>query len=371
MAVHAPPHDALRRALVIPDLTDPAHGRHAMQKLLADLLDGLRALWGCAVLVQRGSPAVSTHDNWEALRYPPDAAARDARYTRRIDAGRVLRSHTSAMIPQALRLASEAGLADVLLACPGLVYRRDVIDRLHTGEPHQLDLWRLAPRALGPADLEAMVRAVVSAALPGSALRVLPAVHPYTLQGLEIEVSAAGGWVEVGECGLAHPDVLRGCGLDPESIGGLAMGLGLDRLLMLRKGVDDIRLLRSTDPRIAAQMEDLEPYRPVSSMPPVRRDLSLAVEDELEPEELGDRVRAAVGDRARSLESVEVVAETPCGELPPAARARLGMRPGQKNVLLRVVIRDHERTLTDAEANDLRNEIYAAVHRGDAMEWAT
>ena len=55
---------------------------------------------------------------------------------------------------------------------------------------------------------------------------------------------------------------------------GLAMGLGLDRALMLRKGIGDIRLLRSADPRVADQLLDLEPYRPVSSMPPARRDLS-------------------------------------------------------------------------------------------------
>lgn len=152
---------------------------------------------------------------------------------------------------------------------------------------------------------------------------------------------------------------------------GLAMGMGLDRLLMLAKGMDDIRILRSADPRIAAQMLDLRPYRPVSSQPPVRRDLSIAVTADRTPEEQGDRVRQALGERVKSLESVEVLSETPYEQLPPAARERIGMAPGQKNVLVRIVILDLVRTLTSAEANALRDAVYAALHEGSAWQWAS
>ena len=105
----------------------------------------------------------------------------------------------------------------------------------------------------------------------------------------------------------------------------LAARMGLDRLLMLRKGIPDIRLLRSADPRVAGQMLDLTPYREVSAMPPVRRDLSIVVDGDRTPEELGDRVRAALGSRAAALEAVEVKAETPAAALPPPARERLSI----------------------------------------------
>ena len=82
-------------------------------------------------------------------------------------------------------------------------------------------------------------------------------------------------------------------------------------------------------------------------------------------------MRAALGGRAESVESVEVVSETGAGELPPAARRRLGIVPGQKNVLLRVVLRALSRTLTHAEANELRHAINAADHEGPTMEWAS
>jgi phenylalanyl-tRNA synthetase alpha chain len=149
------------------------------------------------------------------------------------------------------------------------------------------------------------------------------------------------------------------------------MGLGLDRALMLRKGIDDIRLLRATDPRIASQMLDLSPYREVSTMPPVRRDLSLALDDAPSAEALGDRVREALGEDASLVESVDVAGATPAAELPDAARARLGIAPHQTNVLVRVTLRALERTLTHAECNDLRDRIYAALHRGTAWSWAS
>jgi phenylalanyl-tRNA synthetase alpha chain len=257
----------------------------------------------------------------------------------------------------------------VLLACPGLVYRRDRIDRLSVGEPHQLDLWRIASRPLEAADLREMASLVVEALLPGAGYRALPAEHPYTVDGLELEVRQDGRWVEIAECGLASPVVLGQAGLSPARSGGLAMGIGLDRVLMLRKGVDDIRLLRSPDPRVAAQMRDLEPYRLVSSMPPIRRDLSIAVTGEVDAESLGDRVREALGPRATSVESVEVLSVTPGEDLPETARARIGISPGQRNVLVRVVLRDLESTLTSEEANALRDRIYGALHQGDAYQW--
>jgi phenylalanyl-tRNA synthetase alpha chain len=178
-------------------------------------------------------------------------------------------------------------------------------------------------------------------------------------------------WIEVGECGLALPAVLAEAGLDPERFSGLAMGIGLDRVLLLRKRMSDIRLLRATDPRIASQMLDLSPYREVSSMPPVRRDLSIAVRADLAVEELGDRVRTVLGDRASSVEEVTILSEASYGELPEAAVLRLGMTPGQKNVLVRVVLRDLDRTLTSHEANVLRDDVYDALHEGSVRTWAS
>ena len=366
----------VRRSLSVHDLTDKAQGPHAMQILLRGVVEALREAWGCEVLVHRESPIVSVEENYDALYYHPEGASRDARYTRYLNGRTILRTQTSVMIPGLLRRLAQRRepWSDVLLVCPGLVYRRDAIDRLHTGELHQMDLWRIKKGpALSTEDLTEMVRLLASAALPNHEVRTDPAEHPYTTKGLQIEArdpSGGGAWVEVGECGMALPGLLRENGLDPARITGLAMGLGLDRLLMLRKGMEDIRLLRSDDPRIVDQMLDLSPYRPVSDQPAIRRDLSIAVPEDRTAEELGDRVREALGQRSELVESVEVLSETAYGDLPPTAIERLGISSGQKNALLRVVLRNLRRALTAEEANKLRDEVYAAVHEGAAWQWA-
>ena len=203
------------------------------------------------------------------------------------------------------------GRYDRLHALPGLVYRRDSIDRTHVGAPHQVDLWRLKARGLlGAADLDQMMAAVVEAVLPAALhpdveWRATPATHSYTDTGRQLDVlvtqpDGSREWLELAECGLVAAQVLRGSGLDPRRWAGLAMGLGLDRALMLRKGIRDIRLLRSENPDIQAQLLDLRPYRPVSVMPEVRRDLSLVLGSaaEADVELLGDRARTALGAEA-------------------------------------------------------------------------
>jgi phenylalanyl-tRNA synthetase alpha chain len=363
---------AVRRALSTRDLTNPEDGRHGMQVLLDSIERALANVWNVPVTRHRSNPVVPIQDNYDRLLYPPDAIARDARYTRYLSSELVLRTHTSAMIPPLLEQLAQAPPRDVLLSCPGIVYRRDKIDRTHTGEPHQVDLWRvrtILPR-LGLRDLDEMIETTVKSSLPGRRHRIVGADHPYTLHGRQVEVEQGGRWLEVGECGLAHPAVLAAAGL-PGTSSGLAMGLGLDRIMMLRKGIDDIRLLRATDPRIVEQMLDLRPYRRVSRMPAVRRDISIAISGEVDAEQLGDAVRGALGPSASSVESVDVLSATPVEDLPEVAKRRLGMMHGGCNVLLRVVLRDLDRTLTDEDANRIRDRIYAALHEGTAKQWAT
>jgi phenylalanyl-tRNA synthetase alpha chain len=390
--------------LAIRDLTDPASGPHAIQQLVDIAVSALATAWGEPAGPQvrwcRGPRVVPVADNYDRLGYDPSDVTRAVRYTRYVDATRMLRSHSTAMVPPALRqlamsqpamsqpalsqpalsqpalsqpalsqLAAPDAADDVLLVCPGIVYRRDAIDWQHTGTPHQLDLWRISRRPLGPANLDEMISALLAALVPGLASRSEPRQHPYTAAGRQVDVQTSHGWMEVWECGLSKPAMLAQAGLVGHS--GLALGMGLDRLLMLRKEIPDIRLLRSADPQVAVQMHDLAPYRPVSRQPSVRRDLSVAVDSAEDAETLGDRIRDALGADADAVEDVRVLSSAAPGDLPAAALARLGLQPSQRNLLVRVVLRRLDRTLTDAEANLLRDRIYAAIHQGRAHEeWA-
>lgn len=321
----------LTAALTIRDLSDPAQGPHAMQTLLTAVVARLTDLWNVPATLHRTTPLVATADNYDRLGYRHDDVTRDARYSRHASPTVMLRSHTSAGIPAVLdSLTTVDESYDRLHVLPGLVYRRDAVDRTHVGTPHQVDLWRLKARGLlTDRDLLTLAGGVVDAVLPGAIWRAVPAKHSYTSHGLQIDVETPSGWLELAECGMVSTRILRGSGLDPRRWSGLALGMGLDRALMLRKGIDDIRLLRSTDPRIAGQLLDLKPWRPVSLMPAVRRDLSILCSADDDDETLGDSAREALGDDVEVLQSLSVLARTSASQLPPAARARLQPAPGQ------------------------------------------
>src|SRR4029450_12899617 len=127
---------------------------------------------------------------------------------------------------------------------------------------------------------------------------------------------------------------------------------------------DTVLRHRSAHLRSAPEWLDLGVYQVVSTLPPVRRDVSVAVDAhaEISAETLGDQVREALGADADAVESVSLLAMADYADVPEVARERLQMRPGQRNLLVRIVLRPWDRTLTDAEANELRDRIYAALH---------
>ncbi|MBB2891430.1 hypothetical protein [Flexivirga oryzae] len=359
----------LRAALQLRDLTDPAAGPHAMQLLTDDIVRAMAERGDSRVRPVRHSPLVSVAANYDSLGYGPTDVTRNERYSRYVSPTVMLRSHTSAMLPPVL--AQHDGADNVLYAAAGLAYRRDAIDRTHTGEPHQLDLWWVTRDA--PQQREGLIArlgTIADAVLPGCRWRVTDSPHSYTTDGLQLDVldPGDGEWLELAEGGLIAPRLLAAAGLPPAGWSGVAAGVGLDRALMVRKQIPDIRLLRSTDPRVSAQLLDLAPYQPVSLMPAASRDLSVVVAWGTDEEVLGDRVRMALGDRAADLESVELVSLTSYDDLPASARRRLGIGLGQANALVRLTLRPIERTLTSAQANRIRDAVYLAIHEGPVQE---
>jgi len=362
----------LQRALALRDLSDPSQGAHGIQLILNELTVGIADKIQTSLRVERPHPVVTVESNYDALLIPEGVATREARYTRYVNETHMLRSHTSAALPPLLKKYAELeSSVDVLLAVPGLVYRRDQVDRTHVGEPHQLDLWRLSSnKDLTGERLLELMGSVAHAVLPSAEWRTIPAVHPYTVEGLQLEVRLHGEWLELGEGGLIHPQLMRAAGL-PDTYSGLAMGLGLDRALMLRKGLTDIRYLRSSVPAVMEQLNTLEPWIPVSQQPAAKRDVSIARNDLLDDEILGDLCRQALGDDSSLLEEAVIVSTATHEELPKAAHERLGMTTEQTNVLIRLTLRSLEHTLTAEETNELRDRIYLSIHQGSNISELT
>ena len=366
--------ERLARSLAIKDLSDPANGIHAINMVVSKILDYLTKKEGWPKPeIRRMGPISSVENDFDRLYFPPDSLNRLPRYTRYLDEKTILRTHTTAMIPDILVEIREKGLTDYSVLCPGICYRRDVVDKRHTGEPHQMDIWRIkrgAPRLERKALID-LIESVLDAVIPGSKYKANEVSHPYTVNGLEVEILVKGYWLELLECGEAHPRLLADAGLNPKEYSGLAMGVGLDRLVMLLKGIDDIRILRSEDPRIKQQMTNLDPYQSVSKYPPVRQDLSVSVSQEINEEDICEAIKDALGDNSDVVEEITIVSETNYDRLPAKAIERLGIIPGQKNMLIRVILRSHERSLTHEEANEIRNKMYRAIDRSKTGGYLT
>ena len=350
----------LKDALSIRDLSDKKQGQHAMQTLMNQVLDALSKYWNCPVTIYRESPIVSIEDNYDRLGIDKESVLRSEVYTRYVDDNHVLRTMASTMVPRGLQSIKDDIKPNRLLACVGLVYRRDQIDRLHSGVHHQLDLWYTSENPVSEADMQTMINIIVEVVTgrKNAEYKVIPKIHPYTLNGREIDVIWNDKPVEILECGLTNPKILdeNGC----KGKYGLALGLGLERILMVRKNIKDIRLLRSENPKVQCQMLDLEPYNEVSSMPPVVRDISVVVDKNLGIELLGDMVRDSDVDE-KLIEEVQILSETSYEELPQKARERLGIEQNEKNILVRIVLRSLERTLTNEECNEYRDIIYRHI----------
>lgn len=354
-------------ALALPDLTEPSERPHAVHLMVAEVLRGLHARGWPAATVRRGDRIVSAAENYGLLGYAPTEITLGSEHTRWVSADTLLRTQTTSQIPGALVFAAAArkpGEA-VLIAAPGMTYRRDTRDRWHCAEPHQMDVWVLGDPSLGiEQHLLRLVGDVLDAGVPGCRWTPSPSPHHYTEGGIEVNVMATHGPVEVVECGRIARSLLQRLSIDPLLHGGLALGMGLDRLVMLRKAIPDIRLLRDPEPRVTVQMRDLEPWRPVSRLPATSRDLSLAVAPGQSVEALTERLLAAAGEKAEWIESVTIEGRWLAEALPAQAVERLGLRDGQENVLIRVTLRDWSRSIPRAEANALYARLQALLHEG-------
>ena len=204
--------------------------------------------------------------NFEKLGFPPDHPARDMQDTFFVDTQpgphqRLLRTHTS---PVQIR-AMLSQPPPVRIICPGKVYRSDS-DITHTPMFHQVECLHVE-EGISMAHLRGTLDAFVKAFFgPDIQTRLRPSYFPFTEPSAEVDISHPlckgkgckickyTGWLEVLGAGMVNPDVLANVGYDPEKVTGYAFGVGIDRLAMLRHGIDDLRLLFENDVRFLEQL---------------------------------------------------------------------------------------------------------------------
>jgi phenylalanyl-tRNA synthetase alpha chain len=196
--------------------------------------------------------------NFEALNFPPHHPARAMHDTFYFDDGRLLRTHTSGVQVRYMQdLLAAGGSPPLRMIALGKVYRSDS-DQTHTPMFHQCE-GLLVDEHASFADLKGTLAAFVRAFFERDfEMRFRPSYFPFTEPSAEVDIAwrqadGSSRWLEVLGCGMVHPAVLRNVGIDPERYTGFAFGMGVERLAMLRYGVDDLRSFFDNDVRFLRQ----------------------------------------------------------------------------------------------------------------------
>ncbi len=215
-------------------------GLHPVTKTLNRIVE-LFSTMGFAVA--DGPEIENDFHNFTALNIPDSHPARAMHDTFYVENGDVLRTHTS---PIQVRYMLN-NQPPIKIIAPGRVYRVDS-DATHSPMFHQMEgLW--VDENISFADLKGVIAEFMRQFFERDDLEVRfrPSFFPFTEPSAEIDVSWGKGWLEVGGCGMVHPNVLRNVNIDPERYTGFAFGIGLDRFAMLRYGVNDLRAFFDND----------------------------------------------------------------------------------------------------------------------------
>ncbi len=248
---------AQRVDLTLPGRRPPLGTLHPITQVQEEIVE---IFFGLGFAVAEGPEVESDFHNFEALNIPKDHPARDMQDTFYLSDDVLLRTHTS---PVQVRTMT-AQRPPVRVICPGKVYRRDA-DITHSPMFHQVE-GLAVDRDISMADLkgtlELFAREMFGAR---TRIRFRPSFFPFTEPSAEVDVLCflcggegcrvckQSGWLEILGAGMVHPQVLRNVGYDPEEVTGWAFGMGVERIAMLKYGIDDIRLFFENDLRFLHQ----------------------------------------------------------------------------------------------------------------------
>ena len=188
------------------------------------------------------------YHNFAALNIPANHPARAMHDTFYLNDGNLLRTHTS---PVQIRVMKSQE-PPIRIICPGRVYRKD-LDRTHTPMFHQIE-GLVVDKGISFADLKGTVLGFLNEYFEREVkVRFRPSYFPFTEPSAEVDIMGNRGWTEILGCGMVHPNVLSGCGIDTTIYSGFAFGFGADRMTMLKYGIDDLRMLFENDVRFLRQ----------------------------------------------------------------------------------------------------------------------
>jgi phenylalanyl-tRNA synthetase alpha chain len=296
---------------------------------------------------------VTVEQNFDLLNTPKNHPSRGETDTYYLTDKYVLRTQMTVMWsfylkdPEVLKRLETEGCVQAL--APGIVFRKDEIDRRHYPAFHQIDglyICKKSQKIITLKDLEE-VQADLAKGIFGSDIesKFIVDSFPFTDPSVEMDIKFNGEWMEVNGAGLVHPQVLRNFGINPEVYNGWAFGFG-DRLAMIKMGIPDIRILWSQDPRITSQFKDINSkFKEVSKYPESSRDISFVIDKNINLNNYFEIVR----DFAENL--IEEV------KLLDSYENEEKFGKDKKSYTFRIVYRSPERTLVNEEINKIQEQI--------------
>ena len=232
---------------------------HPLTTVLEEIKD---IFTGMGFTIEEGPEVETDYYNFEALNLPKDHPARDMQDSFYITADTLLRTHTSPVQPRTMECL--APKVPVKAIAPGKVYRRDD-DATHSPMFHQVEGF-IIDKGITFADLKGVLLTFVQQMFGADReIRLRPSFFPFTEPSAEVDVScimcngtgcrvcSQTGWLEILGSGMIHPRVLEMSGYNPQEVTGFAFGMGVERIAMLKYGIDDLRLLFENDLRFLAQ----------------------------------------------------------------------------------------------------------------------
>lgn len=338
----------VKRFLALPDLTQK---ENSPVKILFDQIINLPMFKDFDLV--RFPKIVTVEQCFDLLNTPKDHPARRETDTYYVDDTHILRTHTTAFWSFYLRdekvLKRLKQDGEIKALSPGIVFRKDEIDRNHYPAFHQIDgllICEKSKKIITREDLkDAQIELAKGIFGPDIEWKFIEDTFPYTVESLEMDIKFNGEWLEVNGAGLVHPQCLRNFNLDPEIYNGWAFGFG-DRLAMIKMGIPDIRILWSDDPRITGQFKDINSkYKEVSKYPATSRDISFIIDKNINLNNYYEIVRDFADDL---IEEVKLIDEY-------ENESKFGK--DKKSYTFRIVYRSFERTLTNEEINKIQEKI--------------
>lgn len=222
---------------------------HPLSQIADELTEILQEM---GFTVADGPEVEDEYHNFDALNTPSDHPARDTHDTFYLTDGRLLRTHTSTVQIRYM----ENNAPPLRIIAPGRCYRRDTVDATHHYAFHQIE-GLYVDEKVSLADLKGTLETLARRLLGNDTrVRLRPHFFPFTEPSIEYDFSSSlknTGWLEIGGAGMVDPAVFEAVGYDPERYSGFAFGFGIDRIAIIRYGIDDIRLFLENDLRFIHQ----------------------------------------------------------------------------------------------------------------------